>query len=132
MRREIGVLAAPAAAIMPIVAGATEAARTGQIGSGARVGFWSGAVSGVITFVALASVGYLVVSVPGFPGVEFPHNAGRAFTANDLAAFNVGDYLAGGVSHLVVIGAPSAVRLEPSEVYWWGRFEVNSYAPPLG
>ena len=102
----IGVLAAVAAAIMPVVAGAIEAARTGRIGSGARVGFWSGAVSGVITFAALASVGYLVVSVPGFPGVEVPRNAVRALTANELAAFNIGDYLAGGVSHLVVIGAP--------------------------
>ena len=91
---------------MPVVAGATEVARTGQIGSGVRVGFWSGAVSGVITFVALASVGYLVVSVPGFPGVEAPRNVGRALTENELAAFNIGDYLAGGVSHLVVIGAP--------------------------
>jgi hypothetical protein len=108
----IGVLAAVAAAIMPVVAGATEVARTARIGSGARVGFWSGAVSGVITLVALASVGYLVVSVPGFPGVETPRNVGRALTANELAAFNIGDYLAGGVSHLVVIGAPfcSAAR----------------------
>jgi len=102
----IGVLAAVAAATMPVVAGATEAAKTGRIGSGARVGFWSGAVSGVITFVALAAVGYLVVSVPGFPGVETPRNVGRTLTANELAAFNIGDYLAGGVSHLAVIGAP--------------------------
>lgn len=103
---EIGTLAAIAAAIMPVVAGATEAARTGQIGSGARVGSWSGVVSGVITFAVLATVGYLVVSVPGFPGVEAPRNVGRPLTANELAAFNIGDYLAGGVSHLVVIGAP--------------------------
>jgi len=41
----IGILAAVAAAIMPVIAGATEAARTGHIRSGARVGFWSGAVS---------------------------------------------------------------------------------------
>lgn len=67
---------------------------------------WGGAVSGVITFVALASVGYLVVSVPGFPGVEAPHNVGRALAANELASCNVGDYLAGGVSHLVIVGAP--------------------------
>ena len=102
----IGVLAAVAAAIMSVVAGATGAARTGRMGTGARVGFWSGAVSGVITFITLASVGYLVVSVPGFPGVEFPRNVVRALTANELAAFNIGDYLAGGVSHLVIIGAP--------------------------
>jgi hypothetical protein len=102
----IGVLAAVAAAIMPVIAGATEAARTGQIRRGARVGFWSGAVSGVITFIDLASVGYLVMSVPGFPGVEVPRNVVRALKANELAAFNIGDYLAGRVSHLVIIGAP--------------------------
>jgi len=102
----IGVLAVVAAAIMPVIAGATEAARTGQIRRGASVGFWSGAVSGVITFIALAGVGYLVTSVPGFPGVEVPRNVVRALTANELAGFNIGDYLAGGVSHLVIIGAP--------------------------
>ena len=102
----IGILGAVAAAIMPVIAGAAEAARTGQISSGARVGFWSGAVSGLITFIALAGVGCLVTSVPGFPGVEVPRNVLRAPTANELAAFNMGDYLAGGVSHLVIIGAP--------------------------
>jgi hypothetical protein len=101
----IGILAAISAALMPVFAGAAAAARTGRIGSGARVGFWSGAISGVITFLVLASVGYLVVSVPGFPGVEYPRNA-EALTADQLAAFNIGDYLAGGVSHLVLIGAP--------------------------
>jgi hypothetical protein len=102
----IGILAAVAAAIMPVIAGATEAARSGQIRRGALVGFWSGAVSGVITFIALAGVGYLVVSVPGLPGVEVPRNLVRALTADELAAFNIGDFLAGGVSHLVIIGAP--------------------------
>ncbi len=102
----LGVLAAVAAAILPVIAGATEAARTGQIRSGARVGFWSGAVSGAITFVALAIVGYPVVNVPGLPGVEVPRGVGRALSANELAAFNIGDYLAGGMSHLAVIGAP--------------------------
>ena len=75
---------AVAAAIMPVIAVATEAARTGQIGSGARVGFWSGAVSGVMTFVALASVGYLVVSVPGFPGVEVPRKCGPDTHSNRI------------------------------------------------
>jgi hypothetical protein len=35
----IGVLSAVVAAILPVVAGATGAARTGQIGTGARIGF---------------------------------------------------------------------------------------------
>jgi hypothetical protein len=100
----IGVLAAVVAAILPVVAGATGAARTGRIETGARIGFWSGMVSGLITFIALASVGLLVVNVSGFPGVETPRNVARALTANELAAFNLGDYLAGGVSHLVIVG----------------------------
>jgi hypothetical protein len=61
-------------------------------------------VSGLITFIALANVGLLVVNIPGFPGLETPRNVDRALTADELAAFNLGDYLAGGVSHLVVIG----------------------------
>jgi hypothetical protein len=102
----IGILAALAAAIMPVIAGAIETARTGHIRSGACAGFWSGVVSGVITFIALASVGYLVVTVPGFPGVEVPRHAVRALTANELAAFNIGEFLAAGVNHLVIVGAP--------------------------
>jgi hypothetical protein len=102
----IGVLAAIIAAILPFAAGAIGAASTGRIGTGARIGFWTGVVSGLITFMVLAGVGYLVVNVPGFPGVETPHSAAKVLTPNDLAAFNIGDYLAGGVSHLVLIGAP--------------------------
>lgn len=100
----IGVLSALVAAILPVVAGAIGAARTGRIGTGARIGFWSGVVSGLITFVALASVGFLVVNVPGFPGIETPRNVSRPLTADELAAFNLGDYLAAGVNHMVLVG----------------------------
>ena len=102
----IGIVAAAVAAILPVVAGAHGAAATGRLNTGARIGFWSGVVSGLITFAALAAVGFVVVHVPGFPGLETPHNATMALTAEELAAFNIGDYLAGGVSHLVLIGAP--------------------------
>jgi len=97
----IGVVAAGVAAILPVVGGATGAAITGRIGTGARVGFWSGVVSGLIAFVALAGVGYLIVNIPGFPGVETPHHVSRTLTADESAAFNIGECLAGGVSHLV-------------------------------
>jgi hypothetical protein len=103
---KIGGLAAIVAAILPVAAGASGAARTGRIETGARIGFWSGIVSGLITFLALAIVGNIVVSFPWFPGVETPHGVDRALTADELATFNIGDYLAGGISHLVLIGAP--------------------------
>jgi hypothetical protein len=103
----IGVLAAAVAAFLPLFAGLRGAEMTGRVVAGLRVGFWSGIVSGLITFVSLAIVGYLVVLFPGFPGVEVPHEAiAGALTAKELAAFNIGDYLAAGVSHLVLIGAP--------------------------
>ena len=102
----IGVLAAIGAAILPVVAGAIGAARTGRIGTGAKIGFWSGVVSGIITFLALVIVGNMVVSLHWLPGLETPHRVSRALTADELATFNIGDYLAGGVSHLVLIGAP--------------------------
>jgi hypothetical protein len=102
----IGAAAAVVAAILPIIAGAVGTAATGRMESGARVGLWSGVVSGLITFVVLATVGLLVLHFPGLPGVETPRNPGKTLTADELAAFNLGDYLAGGVSHLVLIGAP--------------------------
>ena len=102
----VGQVAAIVAAILPAVAGARGAMVTGRIGTGARIGFWSGVVSGVITFVALAVAAFVVVHVPGLPGLEAPHHPAGVLTAEELAAFNVGDYLAGGISHLILIGAP--------------------------
>jgi hypothetical protein len=102
----IGALAAIVAAILPVAAGASGAARTGRIETGAWIGFWSGVVSGLITFLALAIVGNIVVRFPWLPGVEIPQGVDRALTPDELATFNVGDYLAGGISHLVLIGAP--------------------------
>lgn len=102
----IGQVAAIVAATLPSVAGARGTMVTGRIGTGARIGFWSGVVSGVITFVALAVAGFLVVHFPGLPGLETPHHPATALTAEELTAFNVGDYFAGEISHLVLIGAP--------------------------
>jgi hypothetical protein len=102
----IGQVAAIVAAILPALAGGSGAATTGRIVTGARIGFWSGVVSGMITFVALAVAGLLVAHFPGLPGTETPHHPAGVMTAEQLAAFNVGDFMAGGVSHLVLIGAP--------------------------
>lgn len=102
----IGSVAAVVAAILPAIAGASGSVETGRAGTGARIGFWSGVVSGLITFITAATVGYLVVLFPGFPGVETPPNVARALSAEESAAYNVGDYLAAGVSHLVLLGAP--------------------------
>ena len=101
----IGVLAALAAAVLPAVAGAAGAATAGCIRTGARIGFWSGVVSGLITFLAAAAVGHLVVHFPELPGVT-PQDVGRAYTAAELATYNLGDYLGAGVSHPALIGAP--------------------------
>jgi hypothetical protein len=101
----VGLFAAIVAAVLPVTAGAAGTESTGRISTGLRIGFWSGVVSGLMTFLVLAGVGYLVVYIPGFPGLETPKNAGAAITGKELAAYNVGDYLAGGISHLFLIGA---------------------------
>lgn len=102
----IGLLATLTAVILPAFAGAAGTAVTGRISTGARIGFWSGVVSGLITFVALASVGYLAASHPEFlHDQEIPPDIGRAYTAAELATYNLADYLAGGVSHLFIVGA---------------------------
>lgn len=96
----IGLLATIVAAVLPAVAGATGAAVTGQAWTGARIGFWSGVVSGLIAFAGVAGVGYLIV---GFP--EFLQGQDISPAAGDSAAYNIGDYLATGVSHLLLVGA---------------------------
>lgn len=96
----IGLLAAIVAAALPALAGATGAAVTGQAWTGARIGFWSGAVSGLIAFAGVAGVGYLIV---GFP--EFVQGQDFSPAAGDSAANNIGGYLATGVSHLLLVGA---------------------------
>lgn len=96
----IGILAAIVAGILPVVAGATGASVTGRIWTGARVGFWTGVVSGLIAFVAVAMVGYAV-----------PHDQdslselGSSYSAGDIATSRIADYLAGGVSRLFIVGA---------------------------
>ena len=55
---------------------------------------------------ALASVGYLAANFPDFlHDQEVPPDIGRAYTAAELATYNIEDYLAGGISHLFLIGA---------------------------
>jgi hypothetical protein len=102
----IGVVAAVAAATFPVIAGAFGTSATGRVEAGTRIGLWSGAVSGLITFVVIVSVGLLIVRFLSLPGVETPHHVDRTLTADELATFNLGDYLTGGLSHLVLIGSP--------------------------
>ena len=102
----IGIFSAFAAAMLPFLAGAMGASVTGRARTGAVIGLWSGVVSGSIAFIALACAGLLIAHFPGLPGVETPHNSSKVLTAEELAAFNLEDYLAGGISHLLLIGAP--------------------------
>ena len=102
----VGMLATLTAVVLPAFAGAAGTAVTGRIRTGARIGFWSGVVSGLIAFVALASVGYLAASHPELMrDQELPPDIGRAYTAAELATYNLADYLASGVSHLFILGA---------------------------
>jgi hypothetical protein len=99
----IGVLAAAVAVVLPFIAGAINAVRTGRVRSGMRVGFWSGVISGLMTFVALAAAGYIVALIPGLPGAEMPANG--AGTEAELERHNVGEYMAAAINHLVGVGA---------------------------
>jgi hypothetical protein len=102
----IGQVAALVAFSLPIAAGLTGAVRTGRIAAAARIGFWTGAISGLVTFIAGAVACFLVLTIPGLPGIEMPHNVPQALSPEELAAFNATDYLAAAVSHLVLIGGP--------------------------
>ena len=102
----IGLLATIVAAVLPVIAGAAGAAATGRIATGVRVGFWSGVVSGLIAFVALAGAGYVVAYFPEFlQDQDTLPDIGRAYTAAESVTYNIGDYLASGVSHLLLVGA---------------------------
>lgn len=102
----IALFATLIAVVLPAVAGATGVAVTGRIRTGARIGFWSGVVSGLITFIAVAGVGYVAAYFPeSLHGADTPPDISRTYTAAELATYNLADYLAGGVSHLLIVGA---------------------------
>ena len=102
----IGFLTTLVAAVLPVIASATGTSVTGRITTGVRIGFWSGVVSGLIAFLGVAGAGYLVAYFPEFLQDQgIPPEIGSTYTAAQFAAYNVGDYLAGGVSHLLLVGA---------------------------
>jgi len=102
----VGPLATIVAVLLPAVAGASGTAVTGRIDTGARIGFWSGVLSGMITFLAMASVGYLAATFPELlREQETPPDIGRAYTAAELGTYYIADYLASGVSHLLIVRA---------------------------
>jgi len=101
----MGRTAAIVAALRPLVAGARAAVLTGRARDGARTGFWSGMLSGLIAFLVLGAAGLPAARFPSLPGVEAPRDSARSLTPEEWGSFDVGDYLAGGIIHLAIIGA---------------------------
>lgn len=118
----IGVLLVLVALLLPFLSGAQGALKTGRIRDGIGVGFWSGLISGLLAFMGLMAVGYILAFVPGLPGAEIPSN-NRAYTAREYEYANVSDVLGGSLGHLFIIngafgviagliGSCAAIRLE--------------------
>jgi len=89
--------------LLPLVAGGAGAARTGRVGTGLAVGFWSGLLSGLMTFLTLMAVTYVFMGVLAHDPQnlhDYAHSGERT-----LATFIVGDSLFGASAHLALIGA---------------------------
>ena len=88
--------------VFPLAAGIVAAARTERIGTGAAVGFWSGLIGGLITFLALMVMTYV------FMGIfqHDPQNVRGYLGSGErtLSTFIVGDSLFASCSHLLLIG----------------------------
>ncbi len=84
--------------VLTLAAGAYAALRTGRIAAGTLVGFWSGLISGLITFIILLCVTYLCMGMLQHDPQniqEFQRSG-----APDLATSIVAESLAGGINHL--------------------------------
>jgi hypothetical protein len=88
---------------LPFVSGIHGAMKTGRVIGGMRVGFWGGLISGLIAFLALAVIGYVLAFVPDFPGAEIP-SLDHAYTALEFQRLNIFDALGGALAHLFLIG----------------------------
>ncbi len=90
---------------LPLVAGIWAARHTGQGTTGAQIGFWSGLVSGLITFLALMLVIYIGLALHLSTLID-PNELQSLPKAGvpDAATYVVGDGLAGATSHLLLIG----------------------------
>lgn len=105
---EIGVMLMFAAFLLPLASGSHGALKTGRIRDGIGVGFWSGLVSGLITFLGLVAIGYVLAFVPGFPGAEIP-SSNHVYTAREYEYANVSDVLGGSFAHLFLINGALGV-----------------------
>src|SRR5262249_43830440 len=92
-----------AAAALPFISGAHGAIKINRLHSGLRVGFWSGLIGGLIVFLGLVTLGYILAFFPGFPGAEIPSKT-RAYTALEFQQLNVADALGGACVGLFVFG----------------------------
>jgi hypothetical protein len=91
------------AAALPFLGGAHGAVRINRLHAGLRVGFWSGLISGLIVFLAMVGLGYILAFVPGLPGAEIP-STNHAYTALEFQQLNVADVLGGASGGLFVFG----------------------------
>ncbi len=98
--------------LLPLVAGGVGAARmgrTGRVQAGLAIGFWSGLLSGLMTFLTLMAVTYAFMGVLEHDPQnlhDYPHSGERT-----LATFIVGDSLFGASAHLALIGAAWGQRV---------------------
>lgn len=123
----IGFLLAFVAFALQFVPGAHLAIKTGKLRSGLRAGFWSGLISGLMVFLALAAIGYLCAFVPGLPGAEIP-SANHAYTAAEFERLNVTDALGGAFAFLFA-GCPVFGVIGGTVVGWAGiRLERTGHS----
>jgi hypothetical protein len=87
------ILLALVAFSLSFIAGAHGAIKTRKVSCGLRVGFWSGLISGLMTFLALAAIGYILAFVPGLPGAEIPSFAEHLYTTLESQRVNIVDHV---------------------------------------
>jgi hypothetical protein len=104
----IGVTLALVAFLLPLASGSHGALKTGRMRDGISVSFWSGLISGVMTFLGLLAIGYVLAFVPGFPGAEIP-SSNHVYTAREYEYANVSDVLGGSFAHLFLINGALGV-----------------------
>jgi hypothetical protein len=88
---------------LPFIAGAHGAIKLNRLHAGVRVGFWSGLIGGLIGFLGLVALGYILAFFPGFPGAEIPSKT-HVYTALEFQQLNVADVLDGAMGMFVFGG----------------------------
>jgi hypothetical protein len=104
----VGMLLMGVAFLLPLASGSHGALKTGRARDGIAVAFWGGLVSGVMTFMGLVVIGYVLAFIPGFPGAEIP-SFDHVYTATEYEYANVSDVLGGGFAHLFLINGALTV-----------------------